>query len=137
MNNMEEKDLRKNREEQEFKIDIVTFVLSIIGFSIAWINMYLMTITPKLGSEILNTTVLAYLSIIFTTSIPCVAIGIKNRIWAYGYIIGFAGAGIPFAFIEIFIGLYTFSVTLLIFTIMYLIFWKAWRSLSSIKTISA
>ncbi len=132
---MEEKDLRKDREEPEFKIDSITFVFSIIGFSVAWINMYLMTITPKMGSEIWNTTVLAYLSIIFTTTIPCIIIGLKNRIWAYGYVIGFAGAGIPFAFNEIFIGLYTFSVTLLIFAIMYLIFWKAWRSLSSIKTV--
>jgi hypothetical protein len=76
----------------------------------------------------------SYLTIIFTTIIPTVLIGLKNRFWGYGYLFGFATAGIPFMFIgDLFIGGYTSITSLLIFIILWLIFWKAWRSLSSIK----
>jgi hypothetical protein len=80
--------------------------------------------------------ILAYLSIIFTTIIPAVIIGIKNRYWGYGYIFGFSIAGIPFMIIDLFIGGYTFATAFFIFIIMYLIFWKTWRSISRIKTTS-
>ncbi|MBY9005619.1 MAG: hypothetical protein KGD63_02575 [Candidatus Lokiarchaeota archaeon] len=133
---MTEKELTKKKDEPEFEIDKITILIAIIGFLVAWINMYLIENTPIYGSEVWNLKVFAYLSIIFTTSIPCVAIGVKNRIWAYGYIIGFAIAGLPFVIINVYIGLYTLITTLLLFTIMWLIFWTAWRSLSSIKTIS-
>ncbi|MBN1216679.1 MAG: hypothetical protein JXA99_14720 [Candidatus Lokiarchaeota archaeon] len=132
---MAEKELINRKSEPEFKIDIIFIILVIIGFIISWINMWLIENTPLQGSPLWNLKVFAYLSIIFTTAIPCVIIGIKNRIWAYGYIIGFAVAGLPFSFFNIYTGLYTFITTLLIFSIMWLIFWKAWRSLSSIKTI--
>ncbi|MFX1242541.1 MAG: hypothetical protein ACFFA7_14935 [Promethearchaeota archaeon] len=76
----------------------------------------------------------SYLTIIFTTIIPTVLIGLKNRFWGYGYLFGFAIAGIPFMFIgDFFIGGYTSVTSLLIFIILWLIFWKTWRSLSSIK----
>ena len=104
---MTEKELTKNKDEPEFKIDMVTIIIAAIGFFTAWINMYFIESTPLYGGEVFNLKVLAYLSIIFTTSIPCVVIGIKNRIWAYGYIIGFAIAGLPFAFINIYTGFYT------------------------------
>ncbi|MFX0141247.1 MAG: hypothetical protein ACFFDN_46840, partial [Candidatus Hodarchaeota archaeon] len=82
----------------------------------------------------------SYLTIIFTTIIPTVLIGLKNRYWGYGYLFGFALAGIPFSFLDppygdLFIGWYTFATSLLIFIILWLIFWKAWRSLSSIKQV--
>jgi len=76
-----------------------------------------------------------YLTIIFTIIIPGVIIALKNRYWGYGYIFGFSIAGIPFIFIiDLFIGLYIFTTALFIFIILWLIFWKTWRSLSTIKS---
>lgn len=122
------------RDQEELQLDIGTFICVIIGIIISWINMWIMNeiqINPR-SAELLK--IFAYLSIIFTTSIPCIVIGLKNRLWGYGYIIGFAGAGIPFFLIvDLFIGLYTFFTSLFIFIIMWLIFWKGWRSLSSIE----
>jgi len=77
----------------------------------------------------------AYLSPIFTIIIPGVGIALKNRYWGYGYIFGFSSAGIPFLlFVDLFIGGYIFAIALFIFVILWLIFWKAWRALSSIKS---
>jgi hypothetical protein len=122
------------KEEPELTLDVWTFICGIIGLIISWINMVIMyeiQINPR-SAEIVK--IFAYLSIIFTTSIPCIAIGLKNRLWGYGYIIGFAVAGIPFSvIIDLFIGWYTFFTSLFIFIIMWLIFWKGWRSLSSIQ----
>lgn len=113
------------RPEPEFKFDIGTVVCIIIGFVISWINMIVIYDSMEIWS---------YLSIIFTSIIPGVLIAIKNRYWGYGYIFGFSAAGIPFLIlIDPFIGGYTFVTALLIFIILWLIFWKAWRSLSSIK----
>jgi len=76
----------------------------------------------------------AYLLIIFLTIIPTVLIGLKLRIWAYGYLIGYAIAGFFGIFIfDIFIGAYTIAVSALIFIILWLIFFKTWRSISKIK----
>ncbi|MFX1496421.1 MAG: hypothetical protein ACFFBH_02735 [Promethearchaeota archaeon] len=78
--------------------------------------------------------VLAYLSIILTTMIPGVIIALKKRYWGYSYLSGFSIAGIPFMIlIDLFIGAYTCITTIFIFAILWLIFWKAWRSLDSIK----
>ncbi len=115
------------RDEPEFKIDIMTIVFVAIGSITSWINMLM----------ILNSmTIPSYLSIIFTTLIPGIIIGVINRYWGYGYMIGFSGAGIPFIYVDIFIGGYTFATAIFLFIIVLLIFWRAWRSLSSIKTIS-
>jgi hypothetical protein len=123
------KNVKKNqtvgRPEPEFKFDIGTIVFIIIGFVISWINMLIILDSMEIWS---------YLSIIFTTIIPGVVIALKNRYWGYGYIFGFSGAGIPFLILmDPFIGGYTCVTALLIFIILWLIFWKAWRSLSSIK----
>ena len=113
------------REEPEFKFDVGTILFIITGFIVSWINMVI----------IFNLrTIPSYLSIIFTTSIPGIIIALKNRYWGYGFMFGFSIAGIPFSFIDIFIGGYVFASSLFIFIIMWLIFWKAWRSLSSITT---
>jgi hypothetical protein len=77
----------------------------------------------------------SYLTIIFTTLIPAIIIALKNRFWGYGYMIGFAFAGIPFMLVlDLFIGGYTFATSIFIFIIMWLVFWRAWRSLSAIKS---
>jgi len=112
--------------EPEFKFDLITIVFIIIGGGISWINMLI----------ILNSmAVWAYLSVIFPIMIPGIIIAYKNRYWGYGYILGFCLAGIPFAFIlDLFIGWYTFFTGLFLFIIMWLVFWKTWRSLSSIRT---
>ncbi len=124
MENMKKKQT-VGRPEPEFKFDIGTVVCIIIGFVISWINMIVIYDSMEIWS---------YLSIIFTSIIPGVLIAIKNRYWGYGYIFGFSAAGIPFLIlIDPFIGGYTFVTALLIFIILWLIFWKAWRSLSSIK----
>lgn len=115
-------------KEQELKIDIGTIICFIVGFLIAWANMLLILNSPA------SIEVLAYLSVILTTMIPGIIIALKNRYWGYGYLIGFSLSGIPFMLlIDPFIGAYTFATTLFIFAILWLIFWKAWRSLSSIK----
>jgi len=113
------------RPEPEFKFDIGTIIWIIIGFIASWINMWIILDSMEIWS---------YLSIIFTTIIPGVIIALKNRLWGYGYMFGFAIAGIPFSIIvDLFIGGYTFATAIFIFIILWLIFWKAWRSLSSIK----
>lgn len=118
----------KANKNQELKIDIGTIVCFIVGLLIAWANMLLILNSPA------SIEVLAYLSVILTTMIPGIIIALKNRYWGYGYLIGFSLSGIPFMLlIDPFIGAYTFATTLFIFTILWLIFWKAWRSLSSIK----
>lgn len=115
------------RPEPEFKFRIVTVFWIIIGFSASWVNMLIILDSMEIWS---------YLTIIFTTIIPTVIIALKNRLWGYGYLIGFAIAGIPFLIIvDLFIGGYTFATALFIFIILWLIFWKTWRSLSSIKQI--
>ena len=112
------------RDDEDLHFDVGTILLIVVGFIISWVNMLI----------ILNLmTIPAYLSVIFTTSIPGIIISLKNRYWGYGFMFGFSIAGIPFMFIDIFVGGYIFFTSLFIFIIMWLIFWKAWRSLSSIK----
>ena len=121
------------KEDPEFKIDIGTIIFTIIGSLVSWLNM-LMILVYQLGEYESIVKILAYLSIMFTIIIPGVIIGIKNRFWGYGYLLGFAIAGIPFMFvIDLFIGGYTFVTALFIFIIIWLIFWKVWRSLAMIK----
>ena len=127
---MEKKNLdqKVGRPEPEFKLDKLTIVFILIGFIVSWINMVIILDSMEIWS---------YLSIIFTTIIPGIGIALKNRYWGYGYLIGFALAGIPFTFfMDLFIGGYTFVTTILIFVILWLIFWKAWRSISSIKRVN-
>ena len=125
------KNMKKNqtvgRPEPEFKFDIGTVVFIIIGFVISWINMLIILDSMEIWS---------YLSIIFTTIIPGVVIGLKDRYWGYGYMGGFAVAGIPFLIIvDLFVGGYVFATTLFIFIIVMLIFWLGWRSIGAIKRV--
>jgi hypothetical protein len=121
-------DQKVGRLEPELKFDIVTVVFIVVGFVVSWINMVIILDSMEIWS---------YLSIIFTTMIPGIGIALKNRYWGYGYLIGFAIAGIPFIFLmDLFIGGYTFVTTVFIFVILWLIFWKAWRSISSIKRVN-
>ena len=127
----ENNEINKAREkaEPDLKLEIWTLLFAVIGFITSWFNMLFILDAPR------AIEVLAFLSIIFTTIIPGVIIAIINRYWGYGYLIGFASAGIPFLiFVDLFIGGYTFATTIFIFIILWLIFWKTWRSLSSIKT---
>ena len=113
------------REEEDLQFDIWTILFIAIGFCVSWVNMLIIKNLMTIPS---------YLSVIFTTSIPGIIIALKNRYWGYGFIFGFSIAGVPFMFIvDIFIGGYIFATALFIFVIMWLIFWQAWRSLSSIK----
>ena len=96
--------MRKN-SEKKLKVNIWTFFFAGIGFAVSWFNMIFILDAPR------TIEVLAFLSIILTTMIPGVVIALINR---------FGG--------------YTFATTIFIFIILWLIFWKAWRSLSSIKT---
>ena len=116
------------REEPPLKYDVFTIIFFVFGFIASWFNMILILEAPR------YIEVIAYLSIIFTTIIPGVIIALKKRYWGYGYLFGFSVAGIPFMIIvDLFIGGYTCITTLFIFIILWLIFWKTWRSLSSIK----
>jgi hypothetical protein len=124
----EKKDGTGEQTEKELKLDMWTFAFVGIGFITSWVNMLFILDAPR------TIEVLAFLSIIFTTMIPGIIIALINRYWGYGYLIGFAIAGIPFLImIDLFIGGYTFATTIFIFIILWLIFWKTWRSLSSIK----
>ncbi|MBD3340482.1 MAG: hypothetical protein GF353_15310 [Candidatus Lokiarchaeota archaeon] len=109
------------KSDPELSLDIGTFVFLVIGLIFSWINMlFIMT----------SLEIMAYLSIIFTTSVPGIIIGYKNRFWGYGYMLGFAMAGLPFMiFVDIFIGGYVFATALFILIIMWLVFWKTWRTL--------
>ncbi|TES94931.1 MAG: hypothetical protein E3J90_10835 [Promethearchaeota archaeon] len=119
----------RDNAEKDLRLNVWTFLFVVIGFVASWVNMTFIQDAPR------SIEVLAFLSIIFTTMIPGIIIALVNRYWGYGYLIGFAIAGIPFLIIvDLFIGGYTFATTLFIFIILWLIFWKAWRSLSSIRT---
>ena len=121
------KDQTVGRVEPEFKFDIGTIIFIIIGFVVSWINMVLIFNYME---------VWAYLSIIFTVMIPGIIIAVKNRYWGYGYVCGFTVAGVPFTFlVDLFIGGYTFAVALFLFIIMWLVFWKTWRTISGIKSV--
>jgi len=121
----------RDKAETDLSINVWTLLFVIIGFVASWVNMTYIQHAPR------SIEVLAFLSVIFTTMIPGIIIALINRYWGYGYLIGFASAGIPFLIIvDLFIGGYTFATTLFIFIILWLIFWKAWRSLSSIRTSS-
>ena len=127
--NTESNGKERDKEEQDLSINLWTLIFVIIGFIGSWVNMTFIQDAPS------SIEVLAFLSIIFTTMIPGIIIALVNRYWGYGYLIGFASAGVPFLIIvDLFIGGYTFATTIFIFIILWLIFWKAWRSLSSIKT---
>lgn len=116
------------KKESHFKLYLLFVIFSIIGFVVSWFNMLLILESPRFIE------VLAYLSIIFTTMIPGIIIALKRRYWGYAYLFGFSIAGIPFMIlIDLFIGGYTCITTIFIFAILWLIFWKAWRSLGSIK----
>ncbi len=118
----------RDKAEKDLRINIWTLLFVIIGFVASWVNMTYIQDAPR------SIEVLAFLSIIFTTMIPGIIIALVNRYWGYGYLIGFAIAGIPFLLIvDLFIGGYTFATTVFIFIILWLIFWKTWRSLSSIR----
>jgi hypothetical protein len=121
------KDQTVGRVEPEFKFDLGTIILILIGFTVSWLNMLIIFNIME---------VWAYLSVIFTVMIPGIIIAVKNRYWGYGYVIGFTIAGIPFLIIiDLFIGGYTFAVSLFLFIIMWLVFWKTWRTISSIKRV--
>ena len=127
---MQNKDKEKRvsplgKVEPEFKFNIGTVVFIIIGSIISWLNMLIIYASME---------IIAYLSIIFTTSIPGVIISYKNRYWGYGYMLGFSIAGIPFMIlVDLFVGGYVFATTLFILIIMWLVFWKVWRSLSKVS----
>ena len=115
--------------EPEFKVDYKTMLWACAGFVISWLNMILILNSPQ------EIEVLAFLSIILTTFIPAIIISLKDRYWGYAYMITFAIAGLIFMILmDPFIGGYTFFTSIFIFIIMLLIFWKTWRTLSSIKT---
>jgi len=115
------------RPEPEFKFTIYTAIWIIIGFISSWINMVIILDTMQIWS---------YLTVIFTTIIPGVIIGLKDRYWGYGYMGGFAVAGIPFLIlVDLFVGGYVFATTLFIFIIVMLIFWLGWRSIGAIKRV--
>lgn len=127
----EEQTKLREKTEKELKLNIWTFIFAGIGFVASWFNMIFILDAPRTIEE----EVLAFLSIILTTMIPGIIIALINRYWGYGYLVGFAIAGIPFLIvIDLFIGGYTFATTIFIFVILWLIFWKTWRSLSSIKS---
>jgi hypothetical protein len=127
--NVKNSEQNVGRPEPEFKVNLYTFIFVVIGFLASWANMILILYSSP------EYEVLAFLSIILTTMVPGIIIAVKNRYCGYGYLIGFSLAGIPFSFIiDGFIGGYTFFTTIFIFIILWLIFWKTWRTLSAIKT---
>ncbi|MFX1323331.1 MAG: hypothetical protein ACFE8N_00125 [Promethearchaeota archaeon] len=124
----DKKEQTVGRPEPEFKFGIITVIWIAIGFVASWINMLFILNSMQIWS---------YLTVIFTTIIPGLIIGLKDRYWGYGYMIGFAIAGIPFLiFVDLFVGGYVFFSALFIFTIIMLIFWLGWRSISAIKRIN-
>ncbi len=130
------------KPEPEFKFGVRTVIWIIVGFIVSWINMLgILNGLIIFGIIIIYPMqIWSYLTVIFTTIIPGVIIGLKDRYWGYGYMGGFAIAGIPFAFLkppygDLFIGGYTFATVLFIFLIILLIFWTGWRSISAIKIV--
>ncbi|MFX1238308.1 MAG: hypothetical protein ACFFAS_02375 [Promethearchaeota archaeon] len=131
--NTKKKEQTIGREEPDFRIDAITTLFLAIGFIVSWVNMLVIHIIVQ-ESNYSPEAIPAYFSVIFTTTIPGVAISLKNRFWGYGYMLGFSLAGLPFMFIiDTFIGGTTLAMSFFLFVIMWLVFWKVWRSLSGIK----
>ena len=70
------------KEDQELRIEFGTIVFMIVGAFISWINM-LMILYYLQGNFESIFVILAFLSVIFTTSIPGIEIGIKNMDGTY------------------------------------------------------
>jgi hypothetical protein len=79
----------RDKAEKDLSINVWTLLFVVIGFVASWVNMTFIQDAPR------SIEVLAFLSIIFTTMIPGIVIALINRYWGYGYLIGFAIAGIP------------------------------------------
>ncbi len=83
----------------------------------------------------LNIKVWAYLIIIFLIIIPAVLVGyFLDRENGYAYIFGYIIGGLVGMFtIDLFIGGTSFFSALLIFIVIYLIFWKIWRTIDRVR----
>ncbi len=113
--------------EPELRFGPGTVLFFVIGLIASWINMSFISVSMEVS---------AYLTVIFTVMVFGCIIAYLNRYWGYGYMCGFTIAGIPYAlWVDLFVGGYTFFTSLFIFVILWLVFWKAWRSISSIKSI--
>ncbi len=115
------------RLEPELRFGLGAVLFFVIGLITSWINMAFISASMQVWS---------YLTVIFTVMVFGIIISYINRYWGYGYMGGFSIAGIPYAlWVDLFVGGYTFFTSVFIFVILWLAFWKAWRSISSIKSI--
>jgi hypothetical protein len=85
--------------------------------------------------------IMAWMMAIFVLLIPGIWIGAaKHRFYAFAYFLGFSRAGIGFMAMPGYLvpGLYVFSVSFLLFVLLYLIYYKIWtgmkRSIARIQT---
>ncbi|MHA1821336.1 MAG: hypothetical protein ACTSU2_08285 [Promethearchaeota archaeon] len=110
-------------------IDYWLFIL--IGLVISLIQIYY---TKRLEHAPGMWWIWRYLIIIFTVMIPAIYVSVLKRIRGYTYIVGYLLGGlIELLFGDPFIGGYNIVVTLFLFLIIYLIFWKVWRSVAKVK----
>ncbi|GAB4306447.1 MAG: hypothetical protein Kow0069_03200 [Promethearchaeota archaeon] len=106
-------------------IDSRALGFALLGFLVSMLDQWVIQ-----GSM----EVWAYLLIIFLIIIPGVGVGLVRRVDGYAYVLGFLVGGLMGAFtIDPFIGWTTFVSAALIFTIIWLVFWRIWRSIAWVR----
>lgn len=110
-------------------IDYWLFIL--IGVGSCFLNMRLNEYLSLNSSELVQ--ILSYLIIIFIAMIPGIVLGIWKRPRGYAYLWGYIIGGIIEVFIgDVYIGLYTAFVSLMLFLIPYMVF-NRWKSVSKVN----
>lgn len=122
-------------KEQEKKLKpakpIDYWLFALIGIAVCAFNVW---ITINTRDEQNMWWIWSYLIIIFLVLIPDIIFAVSKRARGYGYIIGYLiGGAYELIFGDPFIGGYFIVVTIFLFLIVYLIFWKVWRSFSKFK----
>ncbi|MHA1339059.1 MAG: hypothetical protein ACTSRZ_03600 [Promethearchaeota archaeon] len=121
------KEREKESEPANFKDYAIYFI---IGMFLCYFNMRLNEYLNENFPFIIQ--ILSYLIIIGIAMIPGIIFGILKRVRGYSYLFGFMAGGLQEAiFGDVYIGLYTAFVSLMLFLIPYLIF-KLWRSVSKV-----
>lgn len=113
-------------------IDYWLFIL--IGIGICFLNMRFNQFLYTHADEMVQ--IFSYLIIIFVAMVPGIGIGIWKRPRGYAYLWGYIIGGILEGIIgDLYIGLYTAFVSLMLFLIPYMVF-NRWKSVSKVKLTS-
>jgi len=121
----------QEREKKTSPIKLTDYyIYFLIGLILCFLNMKLNKYLNE--NYLFMIQIFSYLIIIGFALVFGIIFGILKRIRGYSYLCGFMVGGLIYAILEdLYIGLYTFFVSFMLFLIPYLIF-KLWRKISKI-----